>query len=609
MAGEAAGSGNGGTPTTRTTAGAARAAAGPPAARAASASEEDASLRHLVEHTQPICARQLSYVYNINYAGGAALPLRLPSVGPTRGGAPGGAALKAPSAAFLEAGTTSPQELARLLQLAGPLLVESSTNIATQLVATTTVARQGGGPLALGALVLAQTQLNVCYSVICGIASAMETCCGQAFGAGEYALLGLVLQCALALCLVIAAPAAAAWAAGAMAPALAWLGQPPAVAAAAGRLLQLTWPVLLLLTVSETTAQYLLAQGVALPASVAGLTQLAAAVPAYWLLVRRLGWLQGVAAAQVSLQLLSAAILATWRAARDRRVAAAAPERATWRGWSLGALRGLPSYTRFAVPAAAMLCLEWWVWETLVFVTGLLPVDAEAQLAGVGFVMQLAIATWTISYSIGTGAATRIANALGAGQALNARRIFRLACCLVLCVNAAAAACLWAGRDSLIALLTPDGAVAAQMRRILPAAIVGVIADGQVAVLSGLLRAAGRQTIGAALYFITYWVVGLPTGLLLGFHLGWGALGLWMGVASATALQAAAVHTWAALRLDWGREVARSQSTVEAMLDSHGGGGGGGGESGGGGEEGGEVEGGGGGGGELTRPLLGAGGR
>lgn len=67
----------------------------------------------------------------------------------------------------------------RLAKLAGPLFIEGATNIGTQLVATTCVSRLGGGPLALSALVLAQTQLNFGYSIICGIAAAMETCCGQ----------------------------------------------------------------------------------------------------------------------------------------------------------------------------------------------------------------------------------------------------------------------------------------------------------------------------------------------------------------------------------------------------------------------------------------------
>jgi hypothetical protein len=74
---------------------------------------------------------------------------------------------------------------------------------------------------------------------------------------------------------------------------------------------------------------------------------------------------------------------------------------------------------------------------------------------------------------------------------------------------------------------------------------------------------------GALLHFATYWLLGLPLGVLLGFHFGLGALGLWMGVASATACQAVALHAWVAARLDWRAEVKRSQATLTTLLDSH----------------------------------------
>jgi hypothetical protein len=54
--------------------------------------------------------------------------------------------------------------------------------------------------------------------------------------------------------------------------------------------------------------------------------------------------------------------------------------------------------------------------------------------------------------------------------------------------------------------------------------------------------------------------------VLLGFVFDWGALGLWMGVAGATSLQAVALHVWVALGLDWRREVRRSAATVGALL-------------------------------------------
>lgn len=143
----------------------------------------------------------------------------------------------------------------RLLKLAAPLFVESAANIGTQLVATTVVSRRGGGARALSALALAQTQLSVGVSVVCGLAAAMETFCGQAFGARQFRLLGRVLQCALALCMCVAAPAAALWALGGVAPALRALGQAPRASEEAGILLARMWPVLPLLAVSETTGQ------------------------------------------------------------------------------------------------------------------------------------------------------------------------------------------------------------------------------------------------------------------------------------------------------------------------------------------------------------------
>lgn len=77
----------------------------------------------------------------------------------------------------------------------------------------------------------------------------------------------------------------------------------------------------------------------------------------------RFGWRQGAPAAAVSLQAVAAAVVLACRAARDARVARADPARATWRGWSSEALRALPTYARYAVPAAAMLCAEWWIWS------------------------------------------------------------------------------------------------------------------------------------------------------------------------------------------------------------------------------------------------------
>jgi MATE family multidrug resistance protein len=44
-----------------------------------------------------------------------------------------------------------------------------------------------------------------------------------------------------------------------------------------------------------------------------------------------------------------------------------------------------------------------------------------------------------------------------------------------------------------------------------------------------------------------YWVVGLGVALWLGFHLGWGGIGIWIGLASGLAV-VAALMLWRWLR-------------------------------------------------------------
>jgi multidrug resistance protein, MATE family len=75
-----------------------------------------------------------------------------------------------------------------------------------------------------------------------------------------------------------------------------------------------------------------------------------------------------------------------------------------------------------------------------------------------------------------------------------------------------------------------------------------------VAVLSAVLRACGRQTVGAAANVAGYWLLCLPLAWLLGFHLGLGVSGFWIALFVSTVLQSILFGVLIA-RLDWSREV------------------------------------------------------
>ena len=87
------------------------------------------------------------------------------------------------------------------------------------------------GPLPLASAALASTLGNVTgNSILVGMASAMSTLGGQAFGAKSYPVLGQILQRALVILTLAAVPIAVAW--GAAERMLLALGQDPGIARA-----------------------------------------------------------------------------------------------------------------------------------------------------------------------------------------------------------------------------------------------------------------------------------------------------------------------------------------------------------------------------------------
>ena len=303
----------------------------------------------------------------------------------------------------------------------------------------------------------------------------------------------------------------------------------------------------------------------------------------------------------------NAALLNGYRLGRDwgGGRAAAGARGSTWGGCSAAAaFSGWPHYLRLGLPAAAMICLEWWCWEAMILFAGLLP-NAQHAVAVMGILFQLSSCGYLLASALGSAASTRVANHLGAGSARGAALVFRVAAGLALGVASAAGAGIFAARGPLLRLFTADAATLSLAAGVMPIVAVSLLGDSCVAVLGSVLRAAGRQATGALWNLGGYWLFGLPLGVALAFRGGYGVTGLWIALASAAGLQAL-VFLALVLRLDWGAEVGRARALAAAGLAGMGGGGGDGGGGGGGGDElgggGGGAQGGGGGG--ERQPAL-----
>jgi len=211
------------------------------------------------------------------------------------------------------------------------------------------------------------------FGFLLGMGSALETLCGQAYGAGQLDLLGVYAQRS---CVILAASALLLSPLYLLAgPVLRALGQDQAVAAAAGDFTLRTLPQLFSLSLAFPTQKLLQAQGEVGALAWIGAAALAAHVAMLALFVPVLGWgLSGAATAyDVTSWLVALAQVAyVTRRCRGRG----------WDGLSWDALRGLWPFARLSLASAVMLCLEVWYMTVLIVLTGRLDDRRSLRQAG-----------------------------------------------------------------------------------------------------------------------------------------------------------------------------------------------------------------------------------
>lgn len=201
---------------------------------------------------------------------------------------------------------------------------------------------------------------------------------------------------------------------------------------------------------------------------------------------------------------------------------------ADWR-WEGATAREI---VRLGWPIALTTAFEMGLFLTSALLMGLI---GPAQLAAHQVAIQTASFTFMIPLSLGVATSTRVGQAVGRGDPLGVRGAAwaGVACSLAVMLLTATLFLLLPMQVIGLYLDTGDPANAAVLAYalvFLRAAAAFQLFDGlQVSVL-GALRGM-KDTRGPMLItLVSYWVIGLGSGLALAFGLGWGGLGLWYGL-------------------------------------------------------------------------------
>ena len=184
-------------------------------------------------------------------------------------------------------------------------------------------------------------------------------------------------------------------------------------------------------------------------------------------------------------------------------------------------------------------------------VTALIGTLGPVPLAGHEIALNTVAFTFMVPFAISAAGTVRVGQAVGRGSAGDARAsgwtAILLGAGFMLCM----AVLLVSVPRTIARWFTHDAAVVAAAIPLLMVGGAFQFFDGVQVTATGALRGVGITKPGLAAQVLGYWFVGLPVGLWLGFMRRWGAVGLWVGLA--TGLMGAAIG----LTVVWVRAVRR----------------------------------------------------
>ncbi|XP_078178167.1 MATE efflux family protein isoform X2 [Carex rostrata] len=366
----------------------------------------------------------------------------------------------------------------------------------------------------LGALSLAGASITnigiqgLAYGIMIGMASAVQTVCGQAYGAKKYKVMGIICQRALILHIIAAIILCFLyWYAG---PFLHLIGQEADVAAAGQTYARGLMPQLLAFAFYCPMQRFLQAQNIVNPMACLSVAVLVFHVIASYLavFVFKFGLLGAALTLSISWWIL---VVLTWL-----YIILSPSCKATWTGLSMRAFSGLWSYTKLTCASAVMLVLEVWYVQGFVLLTGFLP-NSEIALDSVSICINYWNWDFQIMLGLANAASVRIGNELGASHPRVARFAVIVVVTTSIIISVIISALVLILKTPLSKLYTTSTVVIAAVANLTPLLSISIFLNGIQPILSGVAIGSGWQAIVAYVNVGAYYVIGLPIGCVLGF--------------------------------------------------------------------------------------------
>ncbi|GMF54045.1 unnamed protein product [Phytophthora fragariaefolia] len=393
------------------------------------------------------------------------------------------------------------------------------------------------------------------FSVGSGLSSALDTLCSQAYGAKRYDKIGLYFQAGFMVIATCFVPIFLAnWYSGSF---LLLAGQNPEVSSLAqsfSRWNLLGVPFVFLYKLLRKVLQ---AQNIVKPlVAIAAISAVVNVVSGYVLAFHTPMGFEGIALSRSLANMTLPLLLVPYFYCHPHHL------NQWWQGWELQKVQAhVGLFLRLGTPGLLMMTMEWWAFEVLTLMSGVLP-DAVVSVSAHAVQVNVNNMLYMVFWGLAVAANVRIGNCLGANSPTQARLACKIVQMLTLSISITFAVAMYLFRGSVPSLFLTDRASIERSASILAVWAPFEILDGQNTVLQGVYRGLGKQKAAATISAVAYYACGIPAQFLLGFYFVLGVQGLWLGFGVGVAVSFSLLQSMLLKRWSWDELAADSQKRI-----------------------------------------------
>ncbi|KAL2944332.1 Protein DETOXIFICATION 19 [Bienertia sinuspersici] len=295
------------------------------------------------------------------------------------------------------------------------------------------------------------------FAFMLGLSGALETLCGQGYGAKLYKMLGIYLQASCIVSLFFSIIISILW--WFSEPVLIFLHQTPDISKEAALYLRYLIPGIFAYGLLQNILRFLQMQSVVLPLVGLSLVPLLLHCGLTYLLVycTILGYKGAALATSLTFWLAVIVLLIYVNFAKRFEH--------TWRGLSKESFSYVFTNLKLALPSAAMVCFEYWAFEILVLLAGLMP-NSESSTSLIAI-------------------CTRVSNELGAGNTNKAKQAMGVSLKLIVILASLVLLALGFGHDIWAGFFSGNPSIIKAYASMTTLLCVSIFFDSIQGILSG----------------------------------------------------------------------------------------------------------------------------